>query len=229
VIAAAGVALALALPGGPASAGPAAPLRGRSVEGRVIKVVIRGSLAAPTRILVVGCIHGNEPAGIGVVRDLRRLTLPPDVALILVPDANPDGRAHDTRQNARGVDLNRNFPYRWRRTTPGIWDYGGRRQLSEPESRFLYQLIRATRPTLSIWFHQALDTVDLSGGSATVERRFARLIHLPIRRLPRYHGSATSWENHTFRNTTSFVVELPGGRLRPARASAIAQAVITMG
>ncbi len=31
----------------------------------------------------------------------------------MVPVYNPDGLARHTRKNAHGVDLNRNYPYRW--------------------------------------------------------------------------------------------------------------------
>ena len=65
-------------------------------------------------MLVVGSIHGNETAGHAVVARLRALEPPPGVQLWLVRTVNPDGALIGTRQNARGVDLNRNFPFRWR-------------------------------------------------------------------------------------------------------------------
>jgi protein MpaA len=71
------------------------------------------------------------------------------------------------------------------------------------------------RPRLSIWFHQHLGLVDESGGSVAVERRFARAVGLPLRRLTRYPGSVVSWENHAFPGTTAFVVELGPGALSP--------------
>ncbi|MCW2601096.1 MAG: peptidase family protein [Frankiales bacterium] len=129
----------------------------------------------------------------------------------MVPDANPDGVAAHTRQNARGVDLNRNFPYRWQSLgRPGDQQYSGTGPLSEPESRALVGLIKGLRPTASVWFHQPVAVVDESGGAVAVERRFATLAGLPLRRLPRYPGSATSWQNTTWPGTSAFVVELPG-------------------
>jgi len=67
------------------------------------------------------------------------------------------------------------------------------------------------RPTVSIWFHQHLKLVDESGGSIAVERRFAQGVGLPLQRLQRFSGSVTTWQNHVFPGTTSFVVELPAG------------------
>src|SRR3954471_2248373 len=99
---------------GPAAATAAvAPAQtiGRSVQGRAIRARLVGDPGAPTKVLVVGCIHGNETAGEAVTRRLRRLSPPAGVALWLVDEFNPDGCAADTRQNAHGVDLNRNFPY----------------------------------------------------------------------------------------------------------------------
>src|SRR5919108_5723818 len=85
---------------------------GHSVRGRAIVAYERGDLSAPVT-LVVGVIHGSEPAGLAVVRRLRRMRLPDGVHLWLVPTVNPDGLAARTRQNAHGVDLNRNWPAGW--------------------------------------------------------------------------------------------------------------------
>jgi hypothetical protein len=53
----------------------------------------------------------------------------------------------------------------------------------------------------------------------SVARRYARLAHLPFRRLPWLAGTAPNWQNHRFPGTTSFVVELPPGPL-PDKAAA---------
>jgi len=158
----------------------------------------------------VGGIHGNETAGRTIALDLLRTAPPASTEVVVVPDLNPDGAARDRRQNATGVDLNRNFPYRWRRLGQrGDQQYSGTAPLSEPESRAMAALIRRLRPTVSVWFHQPVDVVDESGGSVAVEGRFARILGLPFRRLRGYNGSAVSWENTSFPGTTAFVVELP--------------------
>ncbi len=76
---------------------------GRSAEGRPVLLSRVGDAGAPLRVLVVGAVHGNEPAGRAVVRELRRGAAPPGAELWLIHDLNPDGAAAGTRQNARGV------------------------------------------------------------------------------------------------------------------------------
>ncbi len=202
---------------------------GTSVEGRPLLALELGDPAGPFRAVVVGCIDGNECAGIAIVRALESLPLPAGLDLWLVVDMNPDGRAAGTLQNAHGVDLNRNFPLRWRRLgTRGYWQYSGPRPLSEPESRAMRDLLLRLRPGLVIWFHQPLAVVDESGGSLALERRYARLVGLPLRRLRRYPGSATSWADHAFPGSTSFVVELPAGPLDAAAADRQAGAVVSV-
>jgi protein MpaA len=201
-------------------------LLGHSVDGRPIVAIESGNPANGKNVLVVGCIHGNERAGVAVTRRLAAMKPPNGLDLWIVPYLNPDGAARDTRGNARGVDLNRNFPWRWRPLT-GVY-YSGPRALSEPESRIAYRLIERLRPSVSIWFHQHLGVVDDSGGSVAVERRFAQLVHLPLVRLTREPGSATTWENHALPGS-AFVVELHAGSLTSAAATTFARAVLTVG
>jgi protein MpaA len=203
---------------------------GRSVDGRQIQAIDVGSdRDQGPNILVVGCIHGNEPAGIAITRELIAHSPPHSADLWVIPDLNPDGVAAGTRQNAHRVDLNRNFPWHWQALgAPGFQQYSGPRPLSEPESRFADRLILRLRPQITIWFHQPLGLVDESGGSPQLERRFARLAGLPFHRLPRYPGSAASWQNHTLAGTSAFVVELPPGRLGESSARRLAEAVLDL-
>ena len=199
---------------------------GRSTDGRPITVTETGDLDNPRKTLVVGCIHGNECAGIAVARQRARTAPPGEADLWIVPNLNPDGAATGTRGNAHGVDLNRNFPWRWQRLS-GLFD-SGPHPLSEPESLIAYRLLSRLRPHVSIWFHQHMDLVDESGGSVVIERRFADLVGLRLARLQREPGSVVGWENHTFRSGTAFVVELPAGALTEATARRFAHAVVTI-
>ncbi len=199
---------------------------GRSVDGRPVVAVTTGDPDARRKLLVVGCIHGDERAGIAIARRLESRAPPRNALLWVINDLNPDGAAANTRQNAHGVDLNRNFPWRWRRLGyPGGSEYSGHRPLSEPEARMARALILRVRPHITIWFHQPLGLVDESGGSARIERTFARLARLPLDRLRRYPGSAAGWQNHRLARSTAFVVELPPAKSSPRLTARIAGAV----
>jgi protein MpaA len=181
---------------------------GHSVDGRPIVAVHEGSADPALKLVVFGCIHGDETAGMRVARRLIAAGAPRGVELWVVPTLNPDGVAADTRGNAHGVDLNRNFPFDWTHLSGG--EYSGTGPLSEPESRAARRFISEVEPDLTIWFHQPFGIVDRSGGDPFVERRFADLVGLPLVRLHgRYPGSATRWQNHTHPRATGFVTELP--------------------
>ena len=200
-------------------------LLGYSVRHRPIVAVEIGDPDSPVRVLIVGCIHGNEPAGIAIATALARRAPPAEADVWIVPDLNPDGVAAGTRANADGVDLNRNFPQAWRPLgPPGSSEYAGPRPLSEPESRLIAALVTRLRPRLTIYYHQALDTVDDSEGPVAAERRYARLAGLPLRALTDYPGSAVGWQDALL-GPTAFVVELPAGALSPASVRRHAAAI----
>jgi protein MpaA len=211
-----------------------APLRritlGRSSNGRPIRAVeLVGSDARSGSILVVGCIHGNECAGSGVTRLLASLRPQSRSDVWLVHDLNPDGSARGSRQNGRGVDLNRNFPAGWH-AAGQPWDlyYPGTRPLSEPETRAIARLILRVRPKATIWFHQPDGLVRAWGGSIARARGYARRAGMHFRALRWPPGSASHWQNRRLAGTSSFVVELPAGPLPPAAARRHAYAILAL-
>jgi protein MpaA len=164
-----------------------------------------------------------------ITRDLAADPPPRSGLIWTIGDLNPDGVAANTRQNADGVDLNRNFPWHWRSLQArGGLEFSGPHPLSEPESRIAHSLILRVRPRITIWFHQPLSVVDQSGGSLRIERNFARLLDLPVRRLDRYPGSAASWQDHRLPGTTAFVVELPPGKPSPGLIERGSDAIRTL-
>ena len=224
------VAFAVALMGaGDAAAEPRTELLGRSVEGRPIRALFVGPESAERRVVVVGCIHGDECEGLEVTRRLARARIPAGTAVWIVHQLNPDGFARRTRQNARGVDLNRNFPSEWR-AAGRRWDaeYSGPRPLSEPESRIAVRLLARVRPDVTLWFHQPQAVVRAWGGSRSVARRYARLAGVPYAGIRWPRGSAPNWQNHRFPATASFVVELPRGELGGAAAWRYAKAIVSL-
>jgi len=122
---------------------------GASTEGRTIAVHFIGS-QGPS-VLVIGGIHGSEPEGLApakaLLERLRREQMRARFAH--VEDLNPDGSLALSRYNARGVDLNRNWPASSFRAGASR----GAAALSEVETRFGDDLIRRVEPELVIVLH----------------------------------------------------------------------------
>jgi protein MpaA len=202
-------------------------LLGTSFDGRPIHGFELGDPSAGVTVLVVGCIHGDECAGVAIAKKLISSRPARYLDLWVVPDLNPDGRAAHTRGNARGVDLNRNFPYRWKLLPRGRY-YSGRRPLSEPESRIAVKLIDRITPDITIWFHQPFGAVDRSGGDVRIERRYAHLVGLPSGASAENRAAPPSGRTMNSGTRLRFVVELPPGRVSPATARTFARAVFEL-
>jgi len=201
---------------------------GKSVEGRDIEAYHRGTKGG-TVVLVIGVIHGDEEAGLGIVDVLRSAEIPTGVDLWLVPNMNPDGVARDTRKNANGVDLNRNFPYKWGKIgKPSYWQYAGTSSASEPETQALVKFIREIKPDLGIWYHQDLNIISPGTGiDGKLRTRYSQLSGIPLKRITggTYTGVAATWQRSTLANAYAFVVEL-GPTLSSAQAALNAKAVL---
>ena len=172
----------------------------RSVRGQPLYQRDVSVPAPRLRVLVVGGMHGDEMSASTLA--LRWLALaqadPADVHWRFIPVLNPDSmfRSQPQRTNARGIDLNRNFPTPdWQRQSRIYWEqrtrkdprrYPGPSALSEPESRFLHREMAQFQPHLIVSLHAPYGLLDFDGTAVAPPRRIGRL-HLD--QLGVYPGS----------------------------------------
>jgi murein peptide amidase A len=214
-----------------ASAAAETRVIGHSVQGRAITAVQLGDPAAERVALVVGLIHGDEHAGLRIVDRIEgRAAELQGVQLWVIPSVNPDGGRAHTRKNAHGVDLNRNFPHRWRGGLPhSDGYYPGPAPASEPETQAVIDFVRQIKPEISVWYHQPWGAVLACGGRPAVAARYAKLVRMRTScRGKGLRGTVISWENAELPDSQAFVVELPAGKIRPRAARRHAGAAIAV-
>jgi protein MpaA len=160
-------------------------MQARSVQGRPIWGRDMPSDGADLRILVLGGIHGDEMSSSSLVFHWIAMAQTPPapgsaplaVHWRFIPSLNPDGlfARPAKRVNARGVDLNRNFPTpNWARDARHYWEartrkdprrWPGSKPLSEPESRFLLEQMDSFKPNLIVSVHAPFGLLDFDGPS----------------------------------------------------------------
>jgi len=156
----------------PAFAQPEAPIAeltlGESTQNRPITAMRVGN--GPRKLVLVGATHGyperNTYELVSQLADYFRTNpeeVPSALSLYFVPLLNPDGLELGVRQNANGVDLNRNMDTSadscadndWSQRVAGargiISDTGGPYSESEAESRVIRDFLLDADGV--IWFH----------------------------------------------------------------------------
>ena len=127
--------------------------------------------SGPCRLLIHAGIHGEEGETTLALSMALRLLAEPSPSCAVVLAANPDGLVRGTRANARGVDLNRNFPTEDWRPDPVMHRYTldsprdvalspGSIPGSEPETTALMALIEELRPEAVVALHAPLACID---------------------------------------------------------------------
>ena len=182
-----------------ADAGPIAVRQtiGRSHQGRPI--LTRRIGRGPRRVIWIGGIHGDEREGSISTGELpgalsRLKGALNRVTLTIVEDVNPDGTALNHRGNARGIDLNRNYPARNFLAGPKF----GARPLDQPEAKVLHDLICAERPHLVIVAHSWRNDhfINFDGPAVKLAELFSQQSGYRVKpsdRIAPTPGSLGSW------------------------------------
>ncbi|MEI8310418.1 MAG: M14 family zinc carboxypeptidase [Verrucomicrobiota bacterium] len=144
---------------------------GRSVEHRDIVAKAGFDFTRPPWpsgcTLLIGGLHGDEAATIIMLESFVQKYAAEgegELPVVVIPVANPDSHAHDTRYNARGVDINRNFGFNWHAESV---EPPGPEPWSEPETRALRDFILKLQPAHIVSLHWALAEIDADGPQST--------------------------------------------------------------
>lgn len=160
------------------------PNGAKSVKGHALMQRDVISPNAHLRVLVVGGVHGDELSSTSLVLHWIRAAMetPSNIHWRFVPLMNPDGMllASPKRTNARGVDLNRNFPTpNWDKEAPQYWSkrtkndprrYPGPKPLSEPESKWLFEEMERWKPDLIVSVHAPYGVLDFDGPTSPPQK-----------------------------------------------------------
>jgi protein MpaA len=190
---------------------------GTSVEGVPLTVYLPESGHA--EVLILAAIHGDESETTVVVSEALRTLPAGELKAAVILCGNPDGLLRGTRGNARGVDLNRNFPtanwspepvhYKSRANDArDIALSPGAEPSSEPETRALIALIEKLKPRAVVTLHSALACVDDSGASH-LGRELADRCALPFLTEIGYPtpGSMGTWASERGLNLVTLELE----------------------
>ena len=177
------------------------------------------------RILMLGGIHGDEFSSVSIVfqwmERLEQDRFQPFYWRV-VPLFNPDGllRVPATRTNARGVDLNRNFPTPdWDETALPYWErktgsdprrYPGPAPLSETETRWLVRHIERFRPQAIVSVHAPFGVLDYDGPREPPQNLGFLKLHL----LGAYPGSLGNYAG-VYLGVPVITLELPHAGIMP--------------
>jgi len=120
---------------------------GKTTEGRKMHSTHLGTTG--TRTLVIAGLNGEDRVAVRWLEQLvdtmaSRPELTNNIEVVFFRAGNPDGLVRKTRNNARGVPLNRNFPSRGYRPVVGVPSFAV--PASEVETRVILDTLYSFRP-----------------------------------------------------------------------------------
>lgn len=127
-------------------------------------------------ILIVGVFHGEEPQGEYLINKFIQQDLSfIKNKLVIIPCLNPDGKNKNQRQNANGVDLNRNFPTKNWKITARKEYFGGNAPASEIETKFMINVIKNYKFDAILSVHAPFEIVNYDGRAEKLAQKISEL------------------------------------------------------
>jgi protein MpaA len=149
-----------------------------------------GPQKGPVDILIMAAMHGDECDTTVVLSEALRRVRPSDVQNPVILSVNPDGTLRGTRCNARGVDINRNWPTGNWSPEPALYRGHGQQFQeirlgtgaeagSEPETSSLRDLVYKLKPRVVVSLHAPLGCVE-DPEAKPVARWISNQVGLPL-------------------------------------------------
>jgi protein MpaA len=214
---------------------------GKSVKGRDLIYFDLGKSDAETLTLIQCGVHGDElpalPMCLNLLDEIQsgRRKVRDKTRIIVQPLLNPDGMFAQppTRQNARGVDINRNFPTSdWQKEAKTSWEnrdrkdprkFPGNNFNTEPETQAIVKFMEDFRPQKIISIHTPLGFLDLDSHGDSTQQRRAKYLAVNMSknsgnyrfiRFGFYPGSLGNYAGRQ-KNIPVYTLELPQGVSQP--------------
>lgn len=184
-----------------------------------------GDKEKPTRILILGGIHGDEYSSISIMFKWMEMLVQSenrDFRWRFAPTVNPDGLldSQAVRQNANGVDLNRNFPSSdWQDLAEEYWynttnrnprRFPGSHPASEPEVQWVVDQIKSFKPDVIVSVHAPYHLLDYDGPPEAPQQIGELHLHL----LGVYPGSLGNYAGNNL-GIPVITMELPSAGIMP--------------
>ena len=142
-----------------------------------IKLIKKENQNSNKKILIIGVVHGDEPQGEYFINSyLEKNNQNLKNTVYYIPRLN----SNTSRKNKNGIDLNRNFPTKnWVLGENNDY-FGGLKSNSEPETKFLVDLLNENNFSEIITIHSPYKVVNYDGPAENLAEIISSFLSYPI-------------------------------------------------
>ena len=146
----------------------------KTIKNNTIELIETQNVSYDKTILIIGVFHGEEPQGEYIINKFLKEDLSQiKNKLLIIPCLNPDGKSVNKRQNANGIDLNRNFPTKNWKVTDNPEYFGGNKPNSEIETNFMVEILNNYKFDAILSIHAPFKIVNYDGPAKDLAQKIS--------------------------------------------------------